>query len=686
MTSFLNQLLETIQFRFKLINIFDLFDLLLVGLVYFIIFNLIRRSRAAPLLRGVITLLALLILTSLLLPLPTLDWLVSGLMIALLIAVPITLQPELRQWLEGIGRDRFGRRYQRQLASQVSPILQKVIEHCGHHQTGALIVLEGTDPLDDILQTGIPIEGKLSAELLNTIFFDKTALHDGAVILRNGDILAAGCILPLTQQKPDPGYRRVGTRHRAALGVADMSDALAIVVSEETGHMSIAHKGELKVRQDPSNLQQILSDFYLKIDTKKSRSEKKSFKQWVNEGKNTLLYAGISLLLAVLTWGATIERLNPTQEVIISDVALQVANLGSNHVLTNAIPQTVSISIRTTQELADTLNKDSFKATVDLLAAQSGLNRLPIMVSATIQNADILSIQPAQVDLEIATVVSKVLPISTKISEEESLSAVYELINKPKLAPEMISVRGSELLVQQITKVEAAISVANVTQTIKRSVTLVALDDQNNVVNGVILDPAEVQVELGIQRRQDVREIAVNAITSGTPVSGYWLSGIKVEPTSVTLIGDPDLLNSLGGFINTVPIDISMAYGLLELSVPLDIPAEIEVVQNNGDRLNHVSIEVIVTPLQGSLLIERPIQLLNGDGITTTLSLSSVEILLEGSVIALREIELEPELVTVVIDVAELEPGPQSQVTPVIILPKQVKYQLIQSSVFVTIE
>ncbi len=240
----------------------DALDLALVTLTFFLMFQFVRRSQAASILRGLLILGALLLAFTFLLPLPAFSSVVQVVALASLIVVPVILQPELRRWLERLGRNRglFGSS-QLTLAEKNTRALLKATEEMSAAKTGALIVLEGRDSLQPYVDSGVGVKGQLSAELLQSIFYGENPLHDGAVIVRDDLIEAAGCVLPLTQSVP-VARRRLGTRHRAAIGLSEVSDALSIVVSEETGAISIARYGQLDHGLDSVRLRQIIHGFY----------------------------------------------------------------------------------------------------------------------------------------------------------------------------------------------------------------------------------------------------------------------------------------------------------------------------------------------------------------------------------------------------------------------------------------
>jgi diadenylate cyclase len=182
---------------------------------------------------------------------------------ALLVAIPVVFQPELRRLLERLGRSPGGFLSLRSQETVLGQVIQTISQACSQLSTarhGALIVLERETGLQDIIETGVNLNAAVTQELLSTIFFPNTDLHDGAVIIRQDRIIAAGCVLPLSTV--DGGDRHLGTRHRAALGVTEGSDAIAVVVSEETGIISIAHNGRMIRRLDEKRLAKVLTAFY----------------------------------------------------------------------------------------------------------------------------------------------------------------------------------------------------------------------------------------------------------------------------------------------------------------------------------------------------------------------------------------------------------------------------------------
>ncbi|MBI3536892.1 MAG: TIGR00159 family protein [Chloroflexi bacterium] len=241
----------------------SLLDILLVALLFFALFYLIQGTRAVQLLRGVMLVVSLAVLASNLFHLTAFSWLIRNSIPALLVAIPVIFQPELRRALERIGRGRLFTRPVTLAVPALSAVARSAQE-LAKKRWGALIVLEGATGLQEYIDTGVLLDAKISEDLLLAIFSKNAALHDGAVIIRADRIIAATCTLPLSENSTLD--RDSGTRHRAAVGITEGTDATAIVVSEETGQISVAHSGRLVRRLDEGELNRVLLRLYKPIE------------------------------------------------------------------------------------------------------------------------------------------------------------------------------------------------------------------------------------------------------------------------------------------------------------------------------------------------------------------------------------------------------------------------------------
>jgi diadenylate cyclase len=254
--------LTELEYLVQFITWTSIIDILLVTLVFFLILILIRGTRAVQLLRGVILIVLLILLLTSVVQLPAFGWLIEKAIPALLLAFPIIFQPELRRAFERLGQaGSLLRGFREEPAAFITSIAQ-ACQRLSERRHGALIVMERETGLQEYVDTGTPVDAMLSRQLLETIFFPKTELHDGAVLMRNARVLAAACVMPLSAAKMHGSERHLGLRHRAALGISEVSDAIAIVVSEETGQIAVAHNGRMIRRLDTARLETILRAFY----------------------------------------------------------------------------------------------------------------------------------------------------------------------------------------------------------------------------------------------------------------------------------------------------------------------------------------------------------------------------------------------------------------------------------------
>jgi diadenylate cyclase len=244
------------------INLQSVPDILLVSLIFYGLLLLMRGTPAIQLLRGIVVLVVGVALASTLLSLTAFNWLIRNALPALLEAVPVIFQPELRRALERLGRGGaiLGRRVSPEEETlKIIRSISRAVRTLSEKKQGAIVVLEGDTGLQEYVDTGLLINAAVSNELLLSIFEPRGVLHDGAVIIRENQIVAATCVLPLSQS-----YRlerRLGLRHRAAVGITEQSDALAIVVSEETGVVSLARHGRMIRHLDDDRLRKLLQLF-----------------------------------------------------------------------------------------------------------------------------------------------------------------------------------------------------------------------------------------------------------------------------------------------------------------------------------------------------------------------------------------------------------------------------------------
>lgn len=254
---------------------YDILDIILVAFLFFYCIKLLRQTRAFNLIKGVIF-VGLVYLVVSVFNMSASTFLFNNLFSDIVLVMILVFQPEIRKTIEAFGRgdirklNLFYSRsdYSNEEGRKAASAIAKAAVNMGEKKIGALIVLEGRTPLGEIASTGSEIGGTVTVPLLENIFFPKAPLHDGAVVIKGNRVSAAGCILPLTQSEMSIEF---GTRHRAALGLSEMSDALVVVVSEETGVVSVAQNGALERDVKVGELTEMLTAYLVTDESEKPK-------------------------------------------------------------------------------------------------------------------------------------------------------------------------------------------------------------------------------------------------------------------------------------------------------------------------------------------------------------------------------------------------------------------------------
>lgn len=269
-------MLVQLQGLLTTVNILDLIDIVVVAYFLYRIYLMLKNTRAATLVKGLLV-LVLFMLISRWLNLHVISWLLEKSMTVIMVALPVVFQPELRRALEQIGRGRLfnkGSELDEQEMEEMLNAVANATVIMSRRKEGALMVFERETGLEERIETGVAVDGLISDSLLLNIFEKDTPLHDGAVIIRGKRIVAASCLLPLTENRNLS--QELGTRHRAAIGISEQSDAVVLVVSEETGAVSIARNGELMRYLTADDVKEILRSYLLKptVNVKETLFEK----------------------------------------------------------------------------------------------------------------------------------------------------------------------------------------------------------------------------------------------------------------------------------------------------------------------------------------------------------------------------------------------------------------------------
>ena len=281
----MRKVLDYVWQHLRLITVFDIIDIILVAAIIFYILKLVRGTTAEYLLKGVLVLFAALLVSGIL-KLNIINYLLTSIFQIGILAIVILFQPELRNILHKFGTTHHLKLFRSQEKEDNRAIrlaIANIVDACramSADKIGALMVFQREDNVTSVANSGTAIDAETSAELIKNIFYPKSPLHDGAVIVTDGRIRAAGCILPLSANLNIS--KELGTRHRAALGMSEAYDSISVVVSEENGYISLASGGVLKRRLSPESLEKILCDQLL---PKNDVEQKNTILDWMKGWK-----------------------------------------------------------------------------------------------------------------------------------------------------------------------------------------------------------------------------------------------------------------------------------------------------------------------------------------------------------------------------------------------------------------
>mgnify|MGYP001165989694 CR=1 FL=1 len=262
-------------------SLWSILDILVVSYIFYKGYMLIKETRAEQLLKG-IALIVVLIPISYLLKLDMLYFILNKTLTIGVLSVIIIFQPEIRRALEHLGRSAFDDKHYSNNKEDINTTINKIaiaVQNLAESKTGALIVIEQSTGLNELIGAGTLLDANITSNLLENIFVVNTPLHDGATIIRNNRILVSGCVLPLTNNNTI--NKKLGTRHRAAIGLSEVSDALIIIVSEETGVVSLAINGKITRGYDKERLKKILTKIIENRNEKKVKTAGEKVRSWI---------------------------------------------------------------------------------------------------------------------------------------------------------------------------------------------------------------------------------------------------------------------------------------------------------------------------------------------------------------------------------------------------------------------
>lgn len=548
---FLNQLSSILQLKVN--------DYLEIGIIVLILYYVIKNlkgTRAWTIAKGCLIVLILYEL-SFIMSFKVLTYIANGAITFLIMALVIMFQPELRKILETLGRKNFSiksifenmkiKKNSQSLYSKESiDALVKSINIMSKAKTGALILIERESSLSVYESSGIPLNATITSQLIVNAFEKNTPLHDGAMIIRNNQITAATCYLPLSDNRNI--NKDLGTRHRAAIGASEETDALVLVVSEETGAISIVEQGEIKHNVSIESLREILVDNQLKTKMFNSapKDKNKNFKFFI-----------ISLVLGLLTWVFLTTLVDPIVTVNFSNIPVKIINetqlTDDGYVYEIVKGDTINIDVTGKKSIVNAMTTSNFSAVADA-SEVSISNSMNIKVTANRNGSDLdIDTHNAMITVSIEEATSVDCPIVAEaFGETEDGFYVAELTPNVKT----ITITGAASKLKTVDKAVAMVDISNHIINFETSSTLIIYDKNGEKfdLTNCTLSNDNVKITSTVYSTKSV-PINITAYDSSYDDCIVNTSDIKTERETILIAASDELLSE----IEVIQIDLDMA-------------------------------------------------------------------------------------------------------------------------------
>ena len=558
------------------ITMTDVVEILIITFLFYYMLVWIKNTRAWVLLKGIMVIL-LFVLVAAVFQMNTIIWIAKNTLSVAITAIVIIFQPEIRKALENLGQKNFLTSFftfdfsKGEIAKFTDKTINELVKACyemGKVKTGALIVIEDEIVLSEYERTGIAVDGILTSQLLINIFEKNTPLHDGAVIVRGDRVVSATCYLPLTDSLSIS--KDLGTRHRAAVGISEVSDSLTIVVSEETGKVSIAMGGELYRNVDAEFLKNKLS-FIQHREKKVSKIElwRRMLKNLAKKLTNNLGLKVLAVLFAIALWIVVVNIDDPVKpaQYTISVTQDNMDYLTSNGKYSETLggKNTVTFTASAKRSILEKLSNTDFTAVADMEKIEyvegDGVCRVPITITCSKYNSNTVTISSKQQYLDVT--VEDLGNVQKKItaSTEGTVMDGCALGDVSIVTSNLLKISGPSSVTSQISTVVATINVDGMSSDVTDTVVPVLYDADGNEIDASKLKMNINTVTITAQIL-NTKDVDLSFQTKGTVASGYTLKEITYSPKKVRIKGETDVLNKVAKI--TIPDDVLDMSGATE--------------------------------------------------------------------------------------------------------------------------
>jgi len=383
----------------------------------------------------------------------------------------------------------------------------------------------------------------------------------------------------------------------------------------------------------------------------------------------------ISLILATLVWVAAINEQNPPREDDYNqNISIEIVPPSEGLVTTDKLPETVRLRLRAPESSWNDLTPAKFKAILDLSRLPAGFNDVPVEVVSSDPEVEITETKPFEVSVNLQFEQVITLPVQVEVMDTPPLGYVSRI---PKSSPKNVIVKGPESLISQIEQAVGEVYIRGSKETVERTTDVSVRDRNDQIIDDLTVLPAKVKVTIPIEQRFGYKEVSVSPVVVGQVAPGYRVSSISTDPPTLTIVGSPNVLSSIPGFVETAQIDLSQATESIVRTVPLNLPNGVTVVfperQEKGPSGVQVAIEIAA--MEDGIILQRPI---TQQGIDPEYwwraSPERADVFLSGPIPQLQTLKASD--VEVIVDLFGLEPGVH-KLQPTVFLPDSFRVDAI---------
>jgi YbbR domain-containing protein len=383
----------------------------------------------------------------------------------------------------------------------------------------------------------------------------------------------------------------------------------------------------------------------------------------------------LSVVLAIMVWFVAVQEQNPPTEAdYVPSIHLEVENIPAGTIIFGDIPDRVNLRLRAPQSSWDALSPTKFRAWIDLANLPSGLHDVPVQVEVSDRSVVVVEKRPSTINVRLEALSEVQAPVNVDVVDAAPLGYIART---PVVDPITATVSGPASIVNQVNKVWAEVYLRGAKETVERSVDLSARDINGNMLSRVAIVPPKARVTIPVEQRFGYRDVSVRVVITGEVASGYWISNIVVDPSTVTVVGGPSALNKIPGFVETSEVNVSNATEDITERVALTLPPGVSVVQpeNQAGSAGGVLVTVDVAAIEGGQTVQRPVTF---QGLRETrwavASPPQVDVILSGPLPRLNALTIQD--VKVIADLFGLDPGTH-KVKPTVVVPEGLRVESI---------